>query len=431
MRTLGIAVGCCVATAVVVEAIHRWLDTRESLALSAGSSPATRAHPEPLIREQLSRNYAFLGEEGMAKVRNQHVLVVGAGGVGLWVCTMLVRAGVLSLRVVDFDQVTLLLLNRHAVATLADVGTSKVQCLRNHLLEVAPWCSIEAIDRLWDKDSADELVFGNFTPTYVVDCIDNLDTKVDLLAYCHEHLLPVVASMGASCKLDPTCINVGDISTTEEDPLARSVRRRLKLKGILTGIPTVFSLEKPDPRKAKLMPLPEEEFTKGAVGELSALANFRVRILPVLGTMPGVFGLTLATHVLTTVAGYPVEPVEGRNRINKYDLLLASFVAQQKRMGYLENRSLLQVRDVAYAVEEVWKGKLGISGFSTRPSLSRWLAEGPADLQNTVLMTKEEREVHEQRVLQGGESVEAVYSPEVLAKVQQRFAEEKWYSQWR
>ena len=243
------------------------------------------------------------------KRQQQYIVVVGAGGVGSWVVTMLVRSGCTRIRVIDFDQVSLSSLNRHSCATLKDVGTSKVGCLKQHMAEIAPWCEIEAINELWTKESGERLIFGAGQPTFVVDCIDNLDTKVDLLEFVYNKNIDVISSMGASTKGDPTRINVGDISSTEEDPMARSVRRRLKIKGITTGIPVVFSAEKPDPRKAKLLPLPDEEYEKGQVGELSALKDFRVRILPVLGTMPGIFGLTLATWILTKVAGYPMNPV--------------------------------------------------------------------------------------------------------------------------
>ena len=123
----------------------------------------------------------------MDKVRKQRVVVVGAGGVGSWVATMLARSGVESLRIIDFDQVSLSSLNRHAVATLKDVGIPKVECIKNHLLEIAPWIEIDTRNQLWNLELAEELIYGDdFQPTFIVDCIDNLDTKCDLLAYCHE-----------------------------------------------------------------------------------------------------------------------------------------------------------------------------------------------------------------------------------------------------
>jgi tRNA A37 threonylcarbamoyladenosine dehydratase len=155
-----------------------------------------------LILEQLARNRVFLGEEGLKKVRNSFVIIVGCGGVGSWAATMLLRSGVGKIRLVDFDQVTLSSLNRHAVATLSDVGTPKVQALRKRMEQVAPWVEIDARNDLWRIEHGDVLLAGE--PTFVVDAIDNLDTKVDLLYYCKSRGIPIISSMGAGCKSDPT-----------------------------------------------------------------------------------------------------------------------------------------------------------------------------------------------------------------------------------
>lgn len=432
MSRVNVALAAVVLAAVAacaVEAYHHFYPT----ASAVSSEPKRTQNPsEELIREQLARNYAFLSDEGMQAVRDQHIVVVGAGGVGSWVATMLVRLGVGKLRIVDFDQVLLSSLNRHAVATLRDVGTSKVDCLKEHLLQVAPWVEIDACNRLWTLDSAHGLLFGDdFNPTYVVDCIDNIDTKVDLLEFCYRQNLRVVLSGGAACKSDPTRINISDISKTEEDPLSRAVRVRLKKRGIVTSIPTVFSAEKPDPNKAQLLPLAADELSKGDVDQLLALHNFRVRILPVLGTMPGMFGLTIATHVITHVAGYPVEPIEGKNRLKIYDGILQSLAGQQLRIGNRDQRVPIALTDISYILEEVFRGKSPISNYSTRLTLSRWDPSRELSFQNVVVMTKEEQKEHEERILKGLESLEAVYLPQVLERVAKRFREEAFYLQFR
>jgi tRNA A37 threonylcarbamoyladenosine dehydratase len=432
-KLVAIAATSALAGAALLEAYHRY----SSIGKSDGSPKKRKnvllpsgEHDEELIREQLARNYAFLGEDGMAKIRDQFVVVVGAGGVGSWVCTMLIRAGVKKLRIIDFDQVSLSSLNRHAVATLEDVGTSKVECLKKHLLKIAPWAVIEPVNQLWHLPNAEETLLHG-SPTFIVDCIDNIDTKVDLLAFAHEHDLKIVSSMGAACKSDPSRINIGDISNTEEDSLARAVRRRLKQKGIVSKIPVVFSAEKPDPRKAQLLPLPEDEFQKGKVDELSALKDFRVRILPVLGTMPAVFGLTIVTYILTSVAGYPIEPIQGKNRIKIYDGIFQTLAAQQSRTGQDDQRVPIALKEVPYIVEEVFRGKSPISGFSTKLTLSRWDPKKPVGLTNVVIMTKDEQKIHEDRVLNGGEELSAVYPDNVLELVQRRFKEEEYYEQFR
>jgi tRNA A37 threonylcarbamoyladenosine dehydratase len=143
--------------------------------------------------------------------------------------------------------------------------------------------NFEPIIDLWTNETADTLLEGN--PDFIIDCIDNISTKIDLLAYCHSQNLRVISSMGSGCKSDPTRVQVGDISETIEDPLSRSTRRGLRARGIEKGIQVVFSSEKPMQDGAKLLPLSEEEFQKGSVDELSTLPNFRVRILPVVGSV--------------------------------------------------------------------------------------------------------------------------------------------------
>jgi tRNA A37 threonylcarbamoyladenosine dehydratase len=109
--------------------------------------------------------------------------------------------------------------------------------------------------------------------------------------------------MGAGTKSDPTRVMVGDIGASFEDGLSRATRRRLKLQGVSSGIPVVYSTEKMGEGKAALLPLAEEEFQKGSVGDLGVLPDFRVRILPVLGTMPAVFGYVVANHVILKISG--------------------------------------------------------------------------------------------------------------------------------
>lgn len=396
-------------------------------------SRANRTYDDELFREQLARNYAFLGEEGMQKIRNTSVIVCGVGGVGSSVVTYLIRSGVHKLKIIDFDQVSLSSLNRHSCATLRDVGKPKVEVLRDHMLEIAPWCEIEVANELWTLPHADRLLAfeDGAKPGWVVDCIDNIETKVDLLEYLHKNNIKMISSMGAATKSDPTRINIGDISNTEEDGLARACRRKLKKRGVLENIPVVFSAEKPDPKKAQLMPLSEEEFAKGNVDQLSALQNFRVRILPVLGTMPSVFGLTITTWMLCTIAGYPLEPIVGKNRMKIYDSMLQPLASQNLKLGGESERIPVSKSDIAYIVEEVFRGKSVVSGESTRLQLSRWDISKPLSLQNTVLLTKNEVKVHEDRHLKGGEKLEDVYTKEVLDLVAKRFEEEKWYSNFR
>lgn len=378
------------------------------------------------------------------------MIVVGCGGVGSHAIAALARSGCGKLRLIDFDQVSLSSLNRHAVATLADVGTPKVQCLQKRLEQVTPWTNFDCRNQLFNEKSADAQLgpwSDGQAPSYVVDAIDNVDSKVALLHYCHMHNLPVVSSMGAGCKSDPTRVFIGDISASSEDPLSRTTRRKLRMLGVTDGIPVVFSSEKSGPGKAQLLPLPQDEFEKGAVNELGVLPDFRVRILPVLGTMPAVFGLCVANHVMLEISGYPHDYSPSKAREKMYDGILAQLQGLEERVakhhGYdpVGLRIPVTADDVGYLIEEVFRGRSVISGLASRLALTRWRKpEGQwidlstpgqkADkmqLDELVCVTKDEMLKHEQMVLREGKAPELVYDDSVVKTVELRRAEERRY----
>lgn len=410
-----------------------------------------------LIAEQLTRTSSFLTPPRFAKLRTSFVIIVGLGGVGSHCTSALARSGVSHIRLVDFDQVTLSSLNRHAVATLTDVGTPKVECVRKRLEAVVPWVQWECFNEVWKEEQGERLLCpwkkGNGRkPDYVVDAIDNIDSKVALLKYCYRHGIKVVSSMGAGCKGDPTRVFVGDIGSSLEDPLSRATRRRLRAAGINEGIPVVYSTEKPGPGKAQLLPLPDEEFIKGQVNELSVLPDFRARILPVLGTMPAVFGCTVANFIVMEITDYPHEIGGGKNRGKMYEAILNTLQGQEEKLARSAGADVNGLKipvskdDVGYLVEEVYRGKSAISGVPTRLTLTRWRAsergympdedwEGQKhvklDLSELVCMTKEEAAVHQREVLLGGRAHEGLYSTDVISLVQRRQEEEAYYSRYR
>jgi tRNA A37 threonylcarbamoyladenosine dehydratase len=445
--------------AVVDESAHSEEDKR-------GIALARRArlgdYDEALILEQLARNRVFLTDEGLSKLRNAFVIIVGCGGVGSHAAAALARSGCGKIRLIDFDQVTLSSLNRHAVATLADVGTPKVACLQRRLEQIVPWTQFDSRNQLYDEStSLSQLGPWKETgqqPSFVIDAIDNIESKVALLAYCHANNLPVISSMGAGCKSDPTRVFIGDISASTDDPLSRSTRRRLRLKGVKSGIPVVYSSEKTAPGKAQLLPLPEEQFAKGAVNELGVLPDFRVRILPVLGTMPAVFGLCVANHVMLSLTSYPGhgEYLASKGREKMYDGILAQLQGLEERLaraiykpdsGFDTQGLRIPVNsdDVGYLVDEVYRGRSVVSGLAARLALVRWRkpqgdwvdTHTPGqkatrlDLGELVCMTKDEMLQHEKLVLKGDLSPEEAYGAEVAALVEQRREEEKGYRSQR
>lgn len=329
--------------------------------------------------------------------------------------------------------------------------------------QIAPWVKFDCRNELFSSSTADK-VLGAWNlegeeggqPDYILDCIDNIDSKVALLHYCHIHSLPVISSMGAGCKSDPTRISIADISTSLEDPLSRSTRRRLKLLGVNSGIPVVFSTEKPGPGKAALLPLSDEEFAKGEVGDLGVLPDFRVRILPVLGTMPALFGYATANHVICEITGYPNEYNPGpKAREKLYEGILTSLQNMEERLArHTVGNELTGVRipvnrdDVAYLVEEVWRGKSVVSRLPSRLTLIRWnrpeggfrmndfwMKQGQTfanfRLADLVLMTREEAARHEKEVLRNGVPPDKIYDERVLVTVNRRREEEEIYEKFR
>lgn len=219
------------------------------------------------------------------------------------VATSLVRSGVGRVRLVDFDLVTVSSLNRSSNARRRDVGKSKVAALREFLLEVNPLAKIEIFEEFLTKENQAELLSGR--PNIVMDCIDDITTKVELIRYCVQEKLEVLVSGGAGTKADPTKMLFRDISESNctlmlktDCPLLRSVRAELSRSGIKKGITVLFSNEITE---RGLMPLNETQSKDP--DEYRPLEKMRVRTVPVLGTMPSIFGQALATYALLRLAG--------------------------------------------------------------------------------------------------------------------------------
>jgi hypothetical protein len=200
------------------------------------------------------------------------------------------------------------------------------------------------------------------------------------------------------------------------------------------------------------LPLPDEEFEKGKVGELGVLPDFRVRILPVLGTMPAVFGYAVANHVILEVTGYPHEYIPWKGREKMYEAILANLQGLEERLVVHAGENTQGVRipvtkeDVGYLVEEVFRGRSVISGLPTRLVLVRWRApEGGLaldrrwqdqknvrlELRELVCMTKDEAVLHEREILKGARNPEDLYDKEVLDLVEERLREEASFAKFR
>ncbi|GMI36337.1 hypothetical protein TeGR_g10105, partial [Tetraparma gracilis] len=273
------------------------------------SSPPPPAPLPPNLRaEQLSRNALFFPPPGLASLQSSTVLVVGLGGVGSHAAHMLARSGAGRLVLVDFDQVTLSSTNRHAVATLGDVGRAKVAATKSFLQKAAPNCEVVALAEMFTGESAAGIMDGRGKVHFVVDAIDDVPTKAELVRCCVARGLPLISSMGAACKSDPTRLHIGDLRSVSKDPLCTKLRWHLKKLGVDPDSPLLRILYSSEKQTAALAGLTREQ--RESPGEFGSVDNMRLRVLPVLGTMPAIMGQAAAAYVACELAGKPFRPVE-------------------------------------------------------------------------------------------------------------------------
>ncbi|MBM75089.1 MAG: tRNA threonylcarbamoyladenosine dehydratase [Proteobacteria bacterium] len=182
------------------------------------------------LHRRFDRMGRLVGDRGMEKLLNSHVLVVGLGGVGSFAAEALVRSGVGKLSIVDFDLVCITNSNRQIQAIKGVVGKPKANVLAERLRLINPKAQIKAIPLIYDERTSGMLLEGKNAPDFVVDAIDNVSTKCHLLARCRELNIPIVCSTGASGRWDPTAIEIADLAKTKVDPLAHAVRKILRQK---------------------------------------------------------------------------------------------------------------------------------------------------------------------------------------------------------
>lgn len=191
---------------------------------------------------QFSRTELLFGKEAMDKLQNSRVAVFGIGGVGGYVCEALVRSGVYHFDLIDNDQVCLTNLNRQIIATRKTVGQYKVDVMRERILEINPDADVSVHKCFFLPENADEFPFEEYD--YVVDAVDTVTAKIELVMKAQEKGVPIISSMGAGNKLDPSAFKVADIYKTRVDPLARVMRREMKKRGV-KKLKVVYSEEDP------------------------------------------------------------------------------------------------------------------------------------------------------------------------------------------
>jgi tRNA A37 threonylcarbamoyladenosine dehydratase len=178
----------------------------------------------------------------MDALNNTRVIVFGLGGVGSWCAEALVRSGIGCITIVDSDTVCVTNINRQVQATTATVGEFKTEALKNRFLEINPRCEVISYGRVFSGESAAE--FGIEQADYVIDAIDSLTNKLDLIEYCDHARVPLFSSMGMAQKLDPTRLKTAGIWDTSGCPLARLVRAGLRKRGFTGSFTVVYSNER-------------------------------------------------------------------------------------------------------------------------------------------------------------------------------------------
>ncbi len=194
------------------------------------------------MNEYQSRTAGLLGEMALERLRRAHVAVIGLGGVGSWCAEALARSGVGTLTLLDFDRVAPSNLNRQGAALQSTLGRPKTEALAERLRDAAPGIELRLLPLRYGPESREALF--DRRPDYIADCIDAVADKCDLIAESLRRGIPILSSMGTGGKTDASLLRLGDIAKTEMDPLARSVRRELRKRGI-NHLPVVWSPEAP------------------------------------------------------------------------------------------------------------------------------------------------------------------------------------------
>jgi tRNA threonylcarbamoyladenosine dehydratase len=246
-----------------------------------------------MIEEQFSRTIRLIGLEKFRKIQSSFVTVAGLGAVGSYAVEALARAGVGRLRLVDFDVVNRSNINRQLYALHSTVGRDKAEIARQRVNDINPACQVECLHAFIHTDTMHQVLAG--PPHLVVDAIDSLNPKIELLAAAISQGIPLVSSMGAAGRTDPASIRVGPLSGTSNCRLARMVRKRLRHRKLSIEIPVVYSIElAPEKGAGDLAELePDQIWVRGRLREP----------LGSLPTLTGMFGLALANTALKTLAG--------------------------------------------------------------------------------------------------------------------------------
>jgi len=240
----------------------------------------------------------MVGEDGIEKLRNARVIVFGVGGVGSYTVEALARSGVGHIAMVDFDEISESNINRQLHSLRSTIGKPKIDVMKDRILDINPDCKVELVKRLV-YDDVDEILenskndsLNNNKYDFVVDAIDVIRSKVNLIEYCVKNKINIISSMGFGNKMYPEMVEIAKIKNTSVCPMARAVRSILKKKGI-TNVPAVFSREIP------VRPNKSELFKEEIPTEFRENNKIPRKTTPGSNSfVPGTAGLVLASYVV-------------------------------------------------------------------------------------------------------------------------------------
>ncbi len=253
---------------------------------------------------RFTRTILALGDKAFGNLRKSRVTIIGIGAVGGFAAEGLARSGIGHLRLIDIDTIQRTNINRQIIALESTLGRPKVEVAAERLRDIDPEIHVEAVHAFFNADTAEELLTPR--PDYLIDAIDAVGPKVNLIEYCVRQEIPIVSSMGAALKTRIDNVRIADIGRSEGCSLAKKVRKGLHKRGIRTGVTVVFSNEK-TPAILDPEDVDDPEILSGSH------AGRPRRILGSLCPITAVFGMFAAHHVLMAIGGPPEPPARGKS----------------------------------------------------------------------------------------------------------------------
>jgi tRNA A37 threonylcarbamoyladenosine dehydratase len=228
----------------------------------------------------LQRTELLIKEKGLEKLQKANILIVGIGGVGSYAAEALVRAGIVNLTIVDGDTIDATNINRQLLALNSTIGKSKTEVLKERLLDINPDLNLTCIQEFQNPDKIVDLIDPKYD--WILDCIDSIQPKVNMLVAAKRKHIKIVSAMGAGGKMDASKVKVTDIHNTRECLLARKIRKELRKRGIQKGIRAVYSTEIQNTESLAL--------TDGA--------DYKRSYYGTISYMPAIFGMFAAAEVI-------------------------------------------------------------------------------------------------------------------------------------